>query len=86
MEERIRTKESSSRKKKTKHLMYIYYPQRASRKYKSQETSLNLPFEEECSKNQKKAIGNKKPDDRNSNGNRRVGREKKNRRRKEKIM
>ena len=66
--------------------MYIYYPQRASRKYKSQETSLNLPFEEECSKNQKKAIGNKKPDDRNSNGNRRVGREKKNRRRKEKIM
>ena len=34
--------------------MYINYPQRASRKYTSQETSLNLPFEKECSKNQKK--------------------------------
>jgi len=86
LEERIRTKECSSRKNNKKKPYVYILSSRASRKYKSQETSLNLPFEEECSKNQKKAVGNKKPDDRNSNGNRRVGREKKNRRQKEKIM
>lgn len=36
--------------------MHIYYPQRANRKFTSQETNLNLPFEKEHSKNQKKLL------------------------------
>lgn len=49
----MRTEESNSRKK---NLMHIYYPQRANRKFTSQETNLNLPFEKEHSKNQKKLL------------------------------
>ena len=36
--------------------MHMYYPQRANRKFTSQETNLNLPFEKEHSKNQKKLL------------------------------